>query len=665
MYRFFDKHGKKALAVFGTFLMVAFLLPASGLNCNQSMGQAGAINGKPIHPYDVEVARNRLRALRTLIVTDPATGAPDRAFNRIFGFGNPVLGERLYDQISSNDMAWLLLATEAANNFTIASEAEIDEFFSEQAAPQVITQERPTLVMQPLTNPPAVESMKQNVRIGLAIRDQFLRSMLKIKISTPRVNQALAERGQQIQARLAIFEAATYLATVPAPSDEQLKAQFDAFAAIVPGTVSDTNPFGFGYRVPDKVRLQYIAVPQKQVVDAVVKSKSEFAWEEEARVYFSKNWEKFVKKPETSATQPATQPDTKPVKPSFESVSQQVYDAIREPLIEQKRRAVINVVFDLLNDDYNRNVNTSPTTQPSLDATVRGVKIDSYDYLLKIRDEVQRRQNVTVDVVNESNLQSLRELMFQPGIGMSLVEEPGPRDRSNPLAAYLFGSLTPLVTTPEVGVAPLGLLQPTRPLWTPEKTYVARVVQAVPSHPPAKMDEVKEQLVKDVKRKLAFAKTVEAADAAIEKAKLSGLSSLEQTVFTTDWFNAFTSRIPGVPQADGYADQIVEPVFGLLRGVESESQLPVRSVIKAQQADKVVAAEVFDIQTAISTDEEPVARSQVRYQLQMTEAQQLNLLQTWFAADNVQKRVGYVSPNEGGPAPEKPAPAPARPLIPG
>jgi hypothetical protein len=183
MYRYFEKHGKKTLAFFGAFLMIAFLLPTSGLHCGSGgMGQAGAINGQPIDAYDVDVARNRLRALRTFIITDPNTEMEERAFDRIFGFGNPMIAEQLYRQLSDNDLAWLLLATEAANNFTIANESEVDEFFSPKANPRVITQERPRLVIQPLTNPPAVESMKQNVRIALAIRDQFLRSILKIKV---------------------------------------------------------------------------------------------------------------------------------------------------------------------------------------------------------------------------------------------------------------------------------------------------------------------------------------------------------------------------------------------------------------------------------------------------------------------------------------------------
>lgn len=636
------------------------------------MGQAGSVNGKPITAYEIEVARQRLRALRNFIVTDPQTGTPDNVFNRIFGFGNPMIAERLYQILSENELAWFLLATEAANNFTVASETEVDQFFTPQANPQVITQERPTLIIQPLTNPPAVDNMKQNVRIALAIRDQFLRSLNQIKISTPRLNQTLARNVQQIKARIAIFDARDYLSSLPEPTDEELLAQFQAFAANSPGSVSETNPFGFGYRIPDQLRLQWIAVPQSQIEQAVLRSKSDFEWEEEARVYFSKHWEQFAQKniPTTdSSTQPATQPTSVPVKPSFESVKDKVYDAIRQPLIEQKRRTVVNIVLDLLNEDYNRvsNVKPVPTTQAVLQAKARDEVLGSYEYLQKIAEEVKRRQGVILEVENHPQLLSQQQLRALPGIGQSLVEEVGPRDRQIPGDTYLFSSLTVFNPSTDPATSVLGLLQPTRPLWTSERTYIARVVEAVASHPPAQMQEVKQQLVQDVRRRNAFSKAVEAAEAAIEKARQSGLASLDQTVFTTDWFGSTSFSIPGLPsESNSYAHLLVQPIYDLLRQAKSVADLPIRSVVKVQQADKVAAVEIFDIRTMISTEDQDLYRLFGRRELMMNDVRELNLLEAWFTPDNIAKRVKYVSPHGSGPEREKtPAPAPNRPFIPG
>jgi hypothetical protein len=682
MYRFFDKHGKKTLAVAAAFLMVAFLLPSTGLNCDSNFSQFGKIDGKAVDGLAMQSAHSRLQSLQRLIVIDPVTRQPMAAWDRIFSFRtDPVLGailpptfsRELYQRCRENEILWLLLVTEASDNFTIADEDEVNSFFSDNAQPQVLTQDFPTVVYQPLTNPPAIDDMKQSVRMALAVRDQFLRSLQSVKISTPMINDRLAERFQQAKARFAIFDASAYLKDLPAPTDEELKSHFDAYAAVVPQTFSDANPFGFGYRVPDRLRLQYIAVPEDQVMAAVLKSKDDFAWEEEARIYYNRNWEKFAEKPATTpattqaaTTQPTTTQaaSTRPVKLPFDLVSAKVYDAIRQPLIEQRRRAVVNMVLELMNDDYIRlTQDLTATTQQVASTKVRGVEFSSHDYLLKVRDEVQKRHNVTVDVVNENVLVDSLAFRMNPGIGGALVEEVGPRDREQPAASYLFSQLRPLHPQAQTGQAELDLLEPTKPLWTPERTYIARVVEADPSHPAKALADVKDRVERDVRRKNAFAKAVEAAEAALAKGRQSGLSSLDQLVFTSDWFNGFDRRIPGVPIADNYASTLVRAMTEQLRGVSSKSQLPRHTVIKAQIADKVVAAELFDVETKISTNLDGFARARTRGELQMETIAYSGIVQNWFAPAAIMRRVNYVRPDGNAPEPDRPAPA--RPMIPG
>ncbi len=677
MYRFFDKHGKKTLAVFGALLMLAFLLPSSGLHCGAASSQYGTIQGKPIDGREIENARARLQSLRQLIVTDARSGQQMTAWDRIFSFGNdpllasqmdPRFATQLYQRINDNELTWLLLYHEAMEGYASANESEVDDFFSDRSKPQVITQERPSVVLQPLTNPPAIERLKQSVRMGLAIRDRFVRSMQNVKISTPMLNQSIAERTQLIKARLAVFSADDYLGQISEPTADELRVQFEAYAAIPRGSyASGSNPFGFGYRVPNMIRLQYLAVPESEVAAAVRKSKDDFAWEEEARVYFSKNWEEFV----TVVTPPTTQtaqPATVPSKPTFESVNEKVFKAIRRPLIEQKRRAVVNLIIEQMNEDFAKaSKNTGATTQPIGKTAVRDVAFGSYEYLLKIRDEVQRRHGVTVDVVNDADLVDDFQLRGKPGIGLATVEEIGPRNHTQSVTPYLFGAVKAFKPETEIGIG-IGLLdlyQPTKPLWTADHTYVARVVEAVPSHAPTTLGEVQEQLVKDVRRKNAFAKAVEAADAAVAKAKVSGLSSLDQVVYTSAWFSKFHPQIPGAPITDPYADLLIEPTFELLRGLKAESELPRHAVIKAQRADRVLAVELFAAETRVSTKIEPMVQSEFRADLQMQELMTSGILNSWFSPDSVAKRVGFVRPDERGPQPESPAPAPARPFIPG
>ena len=656
MYRYFDKHGKKTLAIFGAFLMVAFLLPTSGLNCGHGGGTHGALAGKPVNAADIDAAKYRLESLQNLLVTDPRSGQPESAWDRIFGFtGDPAAAGRLYQQLNDNALTWFLLVSEARNASSLPSEQEIDEFFTTQANPQVIVQHRPTLIIKPLKNESVIEDMRQSIRVALSVRDHFIRSLSRVKISQPMIEQVLAERAQEVKARLAIFNADDYAAQVTEPTDDELKVQFDAFAATAPGAFDKRkNPFGFGYRVPDRVRVQYFVVPLAEIEASVIKSKDAFAWEEDARFYFDKNWSQFIpaKEDPIDASQPATQPATAPVKPAFESVSEQVYQAIRKPLIESKRRVIVNQINEALNEDYVKaSKNLTATTQQIADASAREQKLGSYEYLLKIRDDVQRRQGVTVSVVNEGSLLSENDLRGKPGIGLSTLVEGSVRDRGLSGARYLFTNLKQL--NPGTGIAAGGrleLFQPAQAFADDAATYVLRVVEVDPSHAPQTMGDVREQLIKDVRRKNAFAKAVEAADAALEKAKASGLSSLNQVVYTTDWFGPNSMRVPGAPLTDPYADLLVEPIFNLQRGMTSEAELPRREVIPAQRADKVAAVELFAIQTDVSTDSEARMRLMAESYLSSQELQAANVIQTWFNADNIATRVGYTRPDGSAPS---------------
>ncbi len=671
MYRYFDKHGKKTLAFFGAFLMVAFLLPTSGLHCSHGLGTHGAVAGKPVNAIDVESAHYRLESLQSLQVVNPQTGQHEPAWNRIFGFGGmPGMAGQLYQQINANTLTWFLLVSEAQQSGAAASEPEVDSFFTSQANPQVITQRNPNLVLRPLTNEKMREDYRQSVRLGLAVRDQFFRSLGRVKISRPMIEQSLAEQAQQVKARLAIFDADEYLAQIGEPTEDELKLQFEAFSSTPAGTIDpNKNPFGFGYRVPDRIKVQYFVIPASEVEAAVVKSKDDFAWEEDARVYFDKNWSQFLPPEPDPSTQPAsTQPATAPVKPAFESVSDKVYEALRRPLIDAKRRTIANLITERLNDDYTKAAekNTPPATQKIADSTVAGdVKIGSYEYLLKVRDEVQRRQHVTVAVVNEGSLLSEIELRGKPGIGLAIATDGPPAERGTFAAQYLFKNVKQFVNSADGMPGRLDLLQPSRSFSDQAATYIVRVVEADPSHAPALMNDVRDQLIKDVKRKNAFAKAVEAAEAALAKAKESGLASLSQVVYTTDWFGQGNLRIPGAPLTDAYADALTEPIFDLQRGLKSESELPRREIVKAQRFNKVAAVELFALKTFINTDFEQMAFAQTEAMLRGEELRSSNVLDNWFNADNVAHRVGYTRADGETPSNNKAPPrSPGSPFMP-
>ena len=65
------------------------------------------------------------------------------------------------------------------------------------------------------------------------------------------------------------FDSATFAETQDEPDRGKMAEQFDKYKKFFAGEVSDENPYGFGYRLPDRVRLEYIAVKLDDVRSVV------------------------------------------------------------------------------------------------------------------------------------------------------------------------------------------------------------------------------------------------------------------------------------------------------------------------------------------------------------------------------------------------------------
>jgi hypothetical protein len=56
------------------------------------------------------------------------------------------------------------------------------------------------------------------------------------------------------------FDSAVFTETQDQPDEKRLIEHFEKYKEFFANEVSDENPYGFGYRLPDRVRLEYIAV---------------------------------------------------------------------------------------------------------------------------------------------------------------------------------------------------------------------------------------------------------------------------------------------------------------------------------------------------------------------------------------------------------------------
>src|SRR3954470_13147521 len=154
----------------------------------------------------------------------------------------------------------------------------------------------------------------------LLVRQASLRAASAVKVSQPMVQRQLAESGQSLTVDVADFTTAKYMdkAQSPPPTAEQLKTQFEKYGEEIKGSPTESNPFGFGYKYPHRVKLQYIAIPKSDVRKSVEATRSAYQWEVDSRIYYRQHQDQYKSAPTTQAEQsfnlssPTTRATTKP-----------------------------------------------------------------------------------------------------------------------------------------------------------------------------------------------------------------------------------------------------------------------------------------------------------------------------------------------------------------
>jgi hypothetical protein len=63
--------------------------------------------------------------------------------------------------------------------------------------------------------------------------------------------------------------AKTFVDESKQPTKEQIDTQFDKYKGFFAGQISDTNPYGFGYKQPDRAQMEYIAVRLNDVAETI------------------------------------------------------------------------------------------------------------------------------------------------------------------------------------------------------------------------------------------------------------------------------------------------------------------------------------------------------------------------------------------------------------
>jgi hypothetical protein len=387
LVKWLRKNNKKIMAVVVIVLMVGFI-GGSALSylLNPGKGDKAALGyygNHKVRIYDREVARQELEILQSIgvpralqnsyaglllsqllfpserISGDLAATAQRAVQQNAYRVSNRQLADIFNERSSfSPEILWILLRDEA---LAAGMHAGIEEARSNLSS-----------MLDPKNGGPGYARGMQNLVNRYRIpEDEVLRAFGKLmavfeygdyicaneNMTTAQLRHLVSAEGEGLDAEFVQFKASDFVDKQMVPSESDMQAQFEKYKAMLAGQVSEANPFGFGYKLPDRIQAEYIVVKLDDIQTIVKKPTRQ-----EAETYYQQNREtQFTTQVPTDPNNPKS-----PTKQQVQSYSE-VADSILKQLAQEKVAAKAEQILTEARDlaDVRLPASSSDTNEPN------------------------------------------------------------------------------------------------------------------------------------------------------------------------------------------------------------------------------------------------------------------------------------------------------------
>ena len=472
MNKFIRRYQKQLLAVFGVLLMIVFIIPSSMKSGRTATRRVvGHVGKEPVYADEKTQAAADWQILHQIGAYLPFI--PDQnSFSQPWA-PRPApysarLGVGLSNAIDADPDLYLLMQKEAAARGITVSADQVNTVVANDL-----------YLMRDLHPSPDVMGEEKFNNLVNAVARFLPVAMLKdrvvsdVKITQPMWKHALAQT-QAPKLAIAQFTSAEFAPSVPAPTSQQLQAFYDKYSKVIADKDRATDDsLGFGYSLPDRIKLQYLMVPQKQVKQAVNASRKPYDWEVDERMYYYDHQQNFVRpapkptsapttqaattqpstqvaatqaattRPSTqvASTEPAATPSAEPTTRPFTEVQSEIADTVmQKPIADLTDKITAAIAARLSADAAKEAPATAPTTGPTTSPTTAPSEkgFASKAYLDSVALDIQKQFNVLPAVVQLADWQDEKQLSALPGIGSAMAGDkmfaqlrPLRRDRLN------------------------------------------------------------------------------------------------------------------------------------------------------------------------------------------------------------------------------------------
>lgn len=646
------------------------------------------------------------QGLRAVLAPNPADQTVMRAFGRDIPQGALMLANQdtetlNYLQVNWKPQAagpdfdlkhWYLLAEEANLSGVEASEVAISQFMK-SADEQLAQYGGIDYLRQKYNVGPA--QIRHAIRREMMIQTNANRVAESALPSEPQVREYIRDTHEKVTVKMAVFDAANFVTDDMKVTDAELQAQFDTYRDVLPGEGDE----GFGYKYPRRVTLQYVVLEPRAIQSQIKIDLKDVKdqWKADPSKYF-----KMVDAPGTP--DPTT---TKPAKPK--KVRKQMLFSEARPQIEGQLRTARakRIARQMANEIHDEMAKPWAGTERSEETGYMPIPTDAVkapDYMKDIVDSVAKEFGIQPKY-GQLTLATEKEIETNPDLkGASLQ---GVNEMAPPVDITEMAFRVPEFFKPDsaessevrlqyfqVPPAPLrverqsytfknGQIAPIKEL---QKYVVFRVTEARESQPPASLDEIRDQVVQDVKESKAYEQMAPVSREFGAASQILGTETALtlfdnlrkdhgiRTIATPPAFARMEQRrllpeeieagepivLPTKLQGVGRSKKLIDACFAMAGDdwkepmieapLSSQKIAKANAMTAASPAPKVQVVDLPKLRRRVVVEyvsDDPVDRNEYETELRrqgyIDLARARPALFEWYDAKNIEKRCGYVN----------------------
>lgn len=386
LVKWIRKNNRKIMVFVVIFSMVSFVIGYTGLQILTNIFSpnkrviAHYGDGEKIKSLDRITADNELNVLKMLmseqlLANQGLTGAllsyvifPDSRISGDLAAQLKQAVQRGQLQISLEELQayfnqqpqlpedmWILLKAEAYRAGYAVSTPQAKQYFNNFVVQMVASQnkDQPQDQVMQYANQVYTQTLSNIINKSNITENQIFRifgDLLTVSfyantimdnetVTLNEIKAFIARTKERLDANFVKIDAAPFVNKDAAVSDADIQNQFDAFKDVAPNEPTQDNPFGFGYKLPKRVQVEYIVVMMDDVKSQIPAPTAEAVEE-----YYSNNIQRF----QTSVPSDPNNPDSEKItktKP-FADVAPQIRAAIEN----EKSANLANVIFNEIKD---------------------------------------------------------------------------------------------------------------------------------------------------------------------------------------------------------------------------------------------------------------------------------------------------------------------------